>query len=254
MEPASFGSISSDQGEGDDPPVDPDRKALGSAELGAIDHEGLRRRLLERVEARKETLARLLENAGSIHFEEDRVVLVFAESQAFARKRVEQDGNLVTVRAAASDAAGRRLGVEVRREGSEGATARLDPPKDDPGEERSGWADRAAEPGKTQGGSPPRSSGTGEIADDGNSVRSPGRPSGTRGPDASEEPGAAPPGGSRKLDDEPVVRSGPTSAATPERAAGGKHERLVSQALEDPVVRKLVERFGAKIVEVKEVP
>jgi hypothetical protein len=51
-----------------------------------------------------------------------------------------------------------------------------------------------------------------------------------------------------------VASAGPSPVAASGGVTGARYQRLHAQALEDPVVKSLVSRFGGRIVEIKEVP
>ena len=46
----------------------------------------------------------------------------------------------------------------------------------------------------------------------------------------------------------------PRVAGLRPQTGGARYQRLLSQALEDPVVKNILDRFGGRIVEIKEVP
>jgi hypothetical protein len=46
----------------------------------------------------------------------------------------------------------------------------------------------------------------------------------------------------------------PAPAAKAQPISGARYQRLQALALEDPIVKNVLERFGGRIVEIKEIP
>ena len=96
--------------------IEPEAPAVSDARPSASPSaQEIVQRFLASVAEDNETLAVLIEHASAIAFETSDVVLTFDETQAFARKRVEQSDNLAVLAAGAARAAGRSMSVRVVR-------------------------------------------------------------------------------------------------------------------------------------------
>jgi len=176
-------------------------------------------RFLSVLHERKMSLAVLVEQAGSILAEGNRIVLAFDDSKAFARKSVQSPANLAALREIARAALGREVEIEIARDGQSGSEGRL------AGTES---AAPAAGPRSTAAApaSKPRATPDSAAAIE---------PGGDTDSSSDSAPGSASP-------------SGP--AATPMSEA--RRRRLIAEAEEDPLVKTLLERFDGRIVEVME--
>lgn len=220
--------------------------------------------MLERIHEMKTSLATLVGMAQTVAVRDGTMRILFDESQAFARKSVELPDNLGMIAAAAFTAFGRVIDVKVDR-------ATPDAPPQAP------RASAAAPPGREatppvlaredRSGGSAATSPSGGIASipsvaghDRSAVMEPAAPAvpPSPGPDSESASGAAEPG--------EVVASGASgasgaSAAFPQAPSAGaiapgtpRFKLLEDQALEDPVVRSVIERFHARITDIKEVP
>jgi hypothetical protein len=211
------------------------------------------RRFLATLHGRNERLSILLARTARVLIEEDRITLVFEDSQAFARKSVEQPQNLAILHESIREAEGRELAVEVcRAAAADAVPSTRATASDSPAAATAGralaaaTAPAAAAPAAARAAAPPADPPGGEEEDLTSRAR--------------EEP----PPELRATDSRSQEAADRTSDAVPRRpgadeesaaqAGGARYQRLLSQALEDPVVRNLLDRFGGRIVEIKEVP
>ena len=251
----------------------------GEAGPAAAQGDDRPRQFLETLRGLKKSLAVLAGQASSIVIEGDTIRLFFDAASAFARKSVEQPSNLGILREAAAGAFGRTFDVEVVRTVAGGGSL--------------GPAGPGAAPGSgarpvTSPAPPAGSAQVARSAPAGGASRSVSTPPGGHGsaqdevalePAATQRPrkaraagGPPGPGGAALLpgvsqaegqesepDDDPqeAAHGAAGRGAPPARHMGeddARRERLMAEALEDPVVKDLLRRFEGRIVEIKEAP
>ena len=211
------------------------------------------RAFLARIRERKEALAILVEHAAAVLLEGSRLVVLYNDTQTFLRKSAEQPANVAILGEIAVAVLGPGGTAEIRRGQAAGSTGRNAvretadagagaAAEDVSGLERSGdlFADEPeSEPPLDDTGV---ASGARAAA-----IASSALPPSPPPREASSSPRPA----SSASPDAPPASAAPAGAPT---ATGARYQRLHAQALEDPVVKSLVSRFGGRIVEIKEVP
>ena len=181
------------------------------------------RAFLSRTRERKEALSKLVEHASSVVLEGRKLVVLFDDAQSFLRKSAEQPANVAILKEIAASVLGPGGTVEIRR------------------------AETA-----------PRSSAAAGMPLSPDSASEPAADEAESGlfdpPDEPEAELLSGPSGPADRPSSPAPAQTPPAPAPPAGATGARYQRLHAQALEDPVVKGLVSRFGGRIVEIKEVP
>ena len=179
------------------------------------DTRGFVKQFVEAVHARKMPLAILVDLAASIDFDGDRILILFEDTNAFARKSVEQPANVAILKEVADGILRRPVAFVIARAADLediGPPPADGEPADDAGFESAGDAD-TAEPIIAIGAAEQR-----------------------------RVTGSA---------EQSIVTGDEDHAHT--AAAEAKRRRLLVEAAEDPVIKNILERFEGRIVEVKEV-
>jgi DNA polymerase-3 subunit gamma/tau len=204
------------------------------------------KRFLSAIEKENETLAVLIEHAALIRIEEGCLTLCFDDSQAFARKSVEQPENLALLRAAAQQSIGVKTVVRVERIQKESSAT--------------GGANRSAVRAEVAGASPGAAAQTrGGAARTAQARPNPASRGMVREP---QPPAFRADGDDDSAVEQPVMESaqaGGEDVEAPAQGAGSeaaaaRQRRIQAQAQDDPAVKGILERFGGRIVEIKEVP
>lgn len=216
-------------------------------------------RFFARVRERKEALAMLVENAASVFLEGRRIVVLFDDSQTFLRKSAEQPANVALLKEIGISVLGPGGSVEIRRgDAPPRADAVPTPPAPSaPARETAhAPAPAVAEPEERDLYAASRSDARRDAP--GQSAEEP------RAEKPAEELTLEPPAPAAEESNEASVASAeassdlgapaPHPASAPPGITGARYQRLHAQALEDPVVKSIVSRFGGRIVEIKEVP
>ena len=205
--------------------------------------EAERDTFLDLLHERKVSLAMLVEKAVSVTVAQDRVTLLFDDSGSFARKSVEQAANLALLRDLASTALGRTVAIDVARAPKAAAPAAPAP--------LAGPAGRASEDGEN--GDRHRAHTLVPDAEaPGIAPEEAADPD--TDPDADAEPTLFETAPVRPDPEVAVAAAGPApDPAVDAPISEARRQRLLAEAHEDPIVRKIVERFEGRIVEVKEV-
>jgi DNA polymerase-3 subunit gamma/tau len=233
------------------------------------------RTFLARIRERKEALAMLVEHAAAVFLDKGRLVVLFDDSQSFLRKSAEQSANVAILKEIAAAILGPGGSAEIRRGTAPAgaAPARGTIPSEAPpraaGSETAVVGARVAEGGpgyeaepESEPGLPLDESAPPALSRPAERTEPlPGRREAAPAPSPSPGERAAP-ASARPADadapadapENPPVPAVPAAPTAPPGVTGARYQRLHAQALEDPVVKSLVSRFGGRIVEIKEVP
>jgi len=243
FEPSDEGAAAGDVGSGGSVPAMEALAGVGPASLRAEAPEV--RAFLARVRERKEALAMLVEHAAGVLLEDRRLVVLFDDSQTFLRKSAEQSANLAILREIAASLLGPQGTIEIRR----GASPRGAPAEDRAASEP---ADRGGPPVSPENGR----EGPPDPTEDMDLEPTLGFDDPDQGvlPETREAAPLAARSAAASVSAEPAAAADGPPPAPPAATTGARYQRLHAQALEDPVVKSLVSRFGGRIVEIKEVP
>jgi DNA polymerase-3 subunit gamma/tau len=235
--------------------------SLGGADAPEV------RAFLARVRERKEALAMLVEHAAAVLLEESTLVVLYDDSQTFLRKSAEQPANTAILNEIAAAILGPGGSAAIRRGQAPSPAGRAprsaaSPP---PGAATAG-ASVAGDTAALSGGGAGENGASREDDDPGFAdepeaeatlpLDVPAAPAPATAPGSSLSPSerdasASPPRASSAA---PAGAPAPGVPAGTSSPTGARYQRLHAQALEDPVVKSLVGRFGGRIVEIKEVP
>jgi len=201
---------------------------------------------------------------------------MFDDAQTFLRKSAEQPANVAILKETAAALLGAGGSAEIRRgpvpagalspSRMAGASAsgplpaegvdEVPPPSADPGARASSTV-RAGTPAEGAGADPATGTGGLFAAQEPPPLQEERLDFGDASEDLAGLPAAAA-GTPRKAPASGAATvpapSPSAESAAPAGVTGARYQRLHAQALEDPVVKSLVSRFGGRIVEIKEVP